>query len=123
MPIAVTLERFEELVAEALDLIPDELAERIDNVAVVVQDWASPSQQAGHRGTLLGLYQGIDLTRRSPMSYNAVMPDRITIFRGPHLRLANTEEQLRKRIAVTVIHEVGHHFGIDDLRLRELGWA
>ena len=123
MPIAVTLERFEELVAEALDLIPDELAERIDNVAVVVQDWASPSQQAGHRGTLLGLYQGIDLTRRSPMSYNAVMPDRITIFRGPHLRLANTEEQLRKRIAVTVSHEVGHHFGIDDLRLRELGWA
>ena len=123
MPIAVTLERFEELVAEALDLIPDELAERIDNVAVVVQDWASSSQQAGHRGTLLGLYQGIDLTRRSPMSYNAVMPDRITIFRGPHLRLANTEEQLRKRIAVTVIHEVGHHFGIDDLRLRELGWA
>ena len=123
MPIAVTLERFEDLVAEALDLIPDELAERIDNVAVVVQDWASPSQQAGHRGTLLGLYQGIDLTRRSPMSYNAVMPDRITIFRGPHLRLANTEEQLRKRIAVTVIHEVGHHFGIDDLRLRELGWA
>jgi predicted Zn-dependent protease with MMP-like domain len=123
MPIDVTLERFEELVAEALDLIPDELASRIDNVAVVVQDWASPAQQAGHRGTLLGLYHGIDLTRRSPMSYNAVMPDRITIFRGPHLRLANTEEQLRRRIAVTVIHEVGHHFGIDDDRLRDLGWA
>ncbi len=123
MPIQVTRERFEELVSEALDLIPDALAERIDNVAVVVQDWATPSQQAGHRGTLLGLYQGIDLTRRSPMSYNAVMPDRITIFRGPHLRLANTEEQLRKRIAITVIHEVGHHFGIDDDRLRELGWA
>jgi predicted Zn-dependent protease with MMP-like domain len=123
MPINVTRDRFEELVAEALDLIPDELAERIDNVAVVVQDWATPAQQTGHRGTLLGLYQGIDLTRRSPMSYNAVMPDRITIFRGPHLRLANTEDQLRRRIAVTVIHEVGHHFGIDDHRLRELGWA
>lgn len=123
MAIDVTRERFEELVAEALDLIPDELADRIDNVAVVVQDWATPSQQAGHRGTLLGLYQGIDLTRRSPMSYNAVMPDRITIFRGPHLRMAHTEDELRRRIAVTVIHEVGHHFGIDDARLQELGWA
>lgn len=123
MPIDVSRERFEDLVAEALDLIPDELADRIDNVAVVVQDWPTPAQQAGHRGMLLGLYQGIDLTRRSPMSYNAVMPDRITIFRGPHLRIARTEEQLRRRIATTVIHEVGHHFGIDDDRLRELGWA
>jgi predicted Zn-dependent protease with MMP-like domain len=123
MPINVTRERFEELVAEALDLIPDELAEHIDNVAVVVQDWATPAQQSGHRGILLGLYQGIDLTRRSPMSYNAVMPDRITIFRGPHLRMADTEDQLRRRIAVTVIHEIGHHFGIDDHRLQELGWA
>ncbi|MDJ0960713.1 MAG: metallopeptidase family protein [Acidimicrobiia bacterium] len=123
MPIAVSLDRFEELVAEAIDLIPDELATRIENVAIVVQDWATPSQQAGHRGTLLGLYQGIDLTRRSPMSYNAVMPDRITIFRGPHMRMANTEEQLRRRIATTVIHEIGHHFGIDDARLHELGWG
>jgi len=123
MPVNVTEERFEELVAEALDLIPSELAERIDNVAVVVQDRATPQQQAGHRGTLLGLYQGVDLTRRSPMSYNAVMPDRITIFRLPHLRMVGTEEELRRRIAVTVIHEVGHHFGIDDHRLRELGWA
>ncbi len=123
MPIAVSLDRFEELVAEAIDLIPDELATRIENVAIVVQDWATPSQQAGHRGTLLGLYQGIDLTQRSPMSYNAVMPDRITIFRGPHMRMANTEEQLRRRIATTVIHEIGHHFGIDDARLHELGWG
>jgi predicted Zn-dependent protease with MMP-like domain len=123
MPISVSRDRFEELVGEALDLIPDELAIHIDNVAVVVQDWATPAQQAGHRGTLLGLYQGIDLTRRSPMSYNAVMPDRITIFRGPHMRMVNTEDELRRRIAVTVIHEVGHHFGIDDHRLRELGWA
>ena len=123
MPIAVDRDRFEELVAEALDLIPAEFSERIDNVAVVVQDWPTPSQQAGHRGMLLGLYQGIDLTRRSPMSYNAVMPDRITIFRGPHLRLAQTEDQLRRRVAVTVIHEVAHHFGIDDDRLHELGWG
>lgn len=123
MPVEVSRERFDELVAEAIDSIPAELARHIENVAVVVQEWATPAQQAGHRGTLLGLYQGIDLTRRSPMSYQAVMPDRITIFRGPHMRMVNSEEELRRRIAVTVIHEVGHHFGIDDARLRELGWA
>jgi len=123
MPVNVTMERFEELVSAALDLIPEELAKGVENLAVVVDDWPSRSQQAGHRGTLLGLYQGVNLTRRSPTSYNAVMPDRITIFRGPHLRLADSEEGLRKRIAITVIHEVGHHFGIDDDRLRELGWA
>jgi predicted Zn-dependent protease with MMP-like domain len=123
MPVDVSRERFDELVAEAIDSIPAELARHIENVAVVVQEWATPGQQAGHRGTLLGLYQGIDLTRRSPMSYQAVMPDRITIFRGPHMRMVKTEEELRRRIAVTVIHEVGHHFGIDDARLRELGWA
>ena len=123
MPVVVSRQRFEELVAEALDSIPHELSRYIENVAVVVQDWASPAQQAGHRGTLLGLYQGIDLTRRSPMSYNAVMPDRITIFRVPHLRMVDTEDELRRRIATTVIHEVGHHFGINDARLRELGWA
>lgn len=123
MPVVVTRQRFEELVAEALDSIPEALSRYIENVAVVVQDWASPAQQSGHRGTLLGLYQGIDLTRRSPMSYSAVMPDRITIFRVPHLRMVDTEDELRRRIATTVIHEVGHHFGINDERLRELGWA
>ncbi len=114
---------FDDLVAEAIDLIPDELAGYMDNVAVVVEEWPAPHQQAGHRGTLLGLYQGVSLTRRSPMSYSGVMPDRITIFRGPHLRMVRDREALRRRIAVTVIHEIGHHFGIDDARLRELGWA
>jgi predicted Zn-dependent protease with MMP-like domain len=123
MPIDVSSERFEELVGEALDSIPDELARHMENVAVTVEEWPSPDQQRGHRGMLLGLYHGVDLTRRSPTSYSGVMPDRITIFRGPHQRICRTEDQLRHRIAVTVIHEVGHHFGIDDDRLRELGWA
>ena len=123
MPIEVGLDRFEELVSEALDSVPEELSRHIDNVAVVVQDWPTPRQQANHRGMLLGLYEGIALTRRSPMSYSGVMPDRITIFRRPHLRITSSEEQLRKRIAVTVVHEIGHHFGISDARLRELGWA
>ena len=123
MAIEVTQERFEELVAEALDTIPDELAEYMENVAVVVQQWPTPAQQAPHEGMLLGLYQGVSLTRRGPMSDSGAMPDRITIFRGPHRRLANTTDQLRRRIAVTVVHEVGHHFGISDRRLQELGWA
>ncbi len=123
MAIEVSRERFEELVGEALDSIPEELAGYMENVAVVVQQWPTPGQQAGHGGTLLGLYEGVSLTRRGPMSYTAVMPDRITIFQGPHCRITDEEDGLRHRIATTVIHEVGHHFGISDERLRELGWA
>ena len=123
MAFTVSVERFEELVTEALDTIPHELSRHIENVAVVVDDSSSVSQRADHGAMLLGLYEGIALTRRSPMSYSGVMPDRITIFRIPHLRITSNEEELRRRIAVTVVHEVGHHFGISDDRLRELGWA
>ena len=123
MAVEVTRERFEELVAEALDSVPDELAEYMENVAVVVQDWPTAAQQAPHTGMLLGLYEGVALTRRGPMSYSAVMPDRITIFQGPHCRITHSEDGLRHRIATTVIHEIGHHFGISDDRLRELGWG
>ena len=120
----MTLDEFEVIVVESLTLIPDELARLIDNVAIVVQDQPTPEQNrhAG-RGMLLGLYEGVALTRRSPMSYNAVMPDRITIYRLPHLRITSTLDQLRRRVAQTVIHEVGHHFGISDERLHELGWG
>jgi predicted Zn-dependent protease with MMP-like domain len=123
MAIEVTRERFEELVAEAIDSIPDELAEYMENVAVVVEDWPTAAQQAPHVGMLLGLYEGVSLTRRGPMTYSAVMPDRITIFQGPHCQITRTEGSLRRRIATTVIHEIGHHFGIADDRLRELGWG
>ena len=123
MAIRVSRERFEELVAEALDSIPSELADYMENVAVVVADWPTRAQQDGHRGMLLGLYEGVSLTRRSPMSYNAVMPDRITIFQGPHCRITDSELELRRRIAITVVHEVAHHFGISDARLGELGWG
>ena len=123
MAVQVSPERFEALVAEALDSIPPDLSEYMENVAVVVQDWPSAAQQDGHRGTLLGLYQGVSLTNRGPLSYSGVMPDRITIFREPHCRLVNDEDELRLRIAITVVHEVAHHFGISDARLAELGWA
>jgi predicted Zn-dependent protease with MMP-like domain len=122
MPVMISRERFEDLVAEALDTIPEEFADYMENVAVIVADWPTPAQQRAHSGMLLGLYEGVMLTRRGPMSYQGAMPDRITIFRGPHLRITHDEEQLRRRIAKTVIHEVGHHFGISDERLRELGW-
>jgi predicted Zn-dependent protease with MMP-like domain len=114
---------FERLVADALDLIPEALGRMMENVVVVVEDWPTAAQLAGRRGTLLGLYQGIDLTRRSPLSYAGVMPDRITIFRGPINRLTSTEAELVDMVTTTVIHEVAHHFGISDARLVELGWA
>jgi predicted Zn-dependent protease with MMP-like domain len=121
--VETELEHFRHLVADALDEIPEELGSLMENVAVFVEDWPTSEQLAGRRGTLLGLYQGVDLTRRSPLSYGAVMPDRITIFRGPISRLAVSEDELVHLVTTTVIHEVAHHFGISDERLGELGWA
>lgn len=123
--VDVSRERFEELVAEALDSIPEALGRLMDNVAVVVEDRPGPDHHAAAGGNrrLLGLYQGVSLTRRSPLSYRGVTPDRITIFREAHCRITGDEDELRERVRVTVVHEVGHHFGISDARLRELGWT
>jgi predicted Zn-dependent protease with MMP-like domain len=113
----MTPERFEELVGEALDSIPNELGDLMDNVAVFVE-----ARSADRR--LLGLYEGIPLTERSPLAYGGmVMPDRITIYRDPILRLCRTEADVVHQVLVTVVHEVAHHFGIDDDRLHELGWG
>lgn len=106
--------RFEQLVADALDSLPPELGRRVDNVAVLVED-GQP------RGPLLGLYEGIPLTKRT-LGYAGVAPDRITIFRLPICARCSTEAEVREQVRRTVVHEVGHHFGIDDRRLRELGW-
>jgi predicted Zn-dependent protease with MMP-like domain len=119
----VDAEEFEELVADALDEIPDDLAAHIENVVVVVEDWPTPAQLGGRAGTLFGLYEGIDLTRRSPLSYAGALPDRITIFRGPICRAARDDDEVRDLVTTTVVHEVAHHFGISDERLGELGWA
>ena len=112
--IDVPLERFEELVADALDGIPEELGKLMDNVVVRVQE--------KHPAGLLGLYQGVPLTRRGDYGGMA-MPDRITIFRQAILRRCRTEDQVVRQVRITVVHEVAHHFGIDDDRLDELGWA
>jgi predicted Zn-dependent protease with MMP-like domain len=113
--IDVSLERFEALVAEALDSIPEQLARQIDNVAVFIEDRA-------RGGNLFGLYEGIPLTRRE-MYGGMVMPDRITIYRTTICRHCDTEAQVVEQVRRTVIHEVAHHFGIDDPRLTELGWG
>ncbi|HUF84669.1 MAG TPA: metallopeptidase family protein [Acidimicrobiia bacterium] len=121
--VHVSRRRFEELVADALDSIPPELAEQMDNVAVLVEEWPTRDQLAGRAGTLLGLYEGIALTDRSPLSYAGVVPDRITVFRGPLCELARDEADLAGHIRVTVVHEIAHHFGIDDDQLDALGWS
>ena len=116
-------DRFEELVREALGGLPDEIAQRMSNVDVEVQDWPSAGQLASTKvpagATLLGLYQGIPLTRRTS-GYSMVPPDRIIIFQRPLERVSRGEEDLVERVRDTVVHEVAHHFGISDARLREI---
>jgi predicted Zn-dependent protease with MMP-like domain len=121
--VRVAAERFEQLVSDALDSLPPELGELMDNVAVLVEEWPPSEQLDGSDGTLLGLYEGIALTSRSPLSYSGVMPDRITIFQGPISEHAHDEQELVELVRTTVIHEVAHHFGISDERLDELGWT
>jgi predicted Zn-dependent protease with MMP-like domain len=121
VPFDVSPERFDEVVSVALDLIPDELAERMDNVAILTADEPPPDKRLGRGRVLLGLYEGVNLTHRSPMNYSGVLPDRITVFRLAQCRLARDEDDLRRRVAHTVAHEIAHHFGISDARLRELG--
>lgn len=121
--VSVTPERFDELVAAALDEIPDALAAAMDNVVVTVEEQPTVRQAASTRGVLLGLYEGVPLTRRGPLSYAGVAPDRITIFRGSLCARARDEEELAAQVRVTVLHEVGHYFGMSDERLREMGWA
>ena len=120
---AVPEDVFERMIADALDEIPSELARAMENVAVMVADWPTPAQQQHAAGLLLGLYEGVPITSRGPLSYSGVSPDRITIFRGPLTYLASDDADLASRVRVTVLHEVGHYFGMSDARLRELGWA
>jgi predicted Zn-dependent protease with MMP-like domain len=114
--ITVSPERFEELVGDALAGLPAQFADAMENVAVIVEDHAEGRN-------LYGLYQGVPLTKRGPLSYAGVMPDRITLYQDTISAHCDTEEQLVAQVRKTVIHEVAHHFGISDPRLDELGWA
>ncbi|MFJ2835767.1 metallopeptidase family protein [Nocardia sp. NPDC087230] len=109
-------ERFEELVSDALDLIPPELAEAIDNVVVLVE------ARNDEEPSLLGLYHGIALTDRDSY-YAGSLPDTVTIYREAILDICTTADEVVEEVAITVIHEIAHYFGIDDDRLHELGWG
>jgi predicted Zn-dependent protease with MMP-like domain len=115
---------FYELVERALEGLPPELSELLDNVAIVVDDWpdySTPLANGDYGDTLYGLYEGVPLTERGG-GYYGILPDKITIFKGPlerDFRRTELEEQIR----ITVVHEVAHHFGIDEDRLEELGWG
>jgi len=108
-------EKFEELVVDAIDALPEDLAALMDNVVVVVDHDTGP-------GELMGLYEGIPLTQRDDYGGFAA-PDCITIFRRSICQGCDTDDQVREEVRTTVVHEIAHHFGIDDDRLQEMGWA
>ncbi len=117
---------FEELVVAALDTLPEDLLQLMNNIEVTVD--RTPSRQQMRRvglrhGSLLGLYEGIPLTARNSSSYSLVMPDKITIFQRPIEGICSTHKEIVAQVRKTVIHEVAHHFGIGEERLRELGWG
>ena len=113
--ISLPRRRFEELVADALDALPDELGRLMQNVAVVVETGDDPD--------LLGFYEGVPLTERHDYGQGFALPDRIVIFQDPICALCESEDEVIDEVAVTVVHEIAHHFGIDDDRLDQLGWG
>jgi len=123
--LRVTREAFEKLVAEALDELPPDFAEKLENVEVVVADAPTAAdlgeRQLPERGLLLGLYHGVPLTRRSVWG-GWPFPDRITIYQRAVERVSRTPREMVENVRRTVLHEIAHHFGISDARLRELGY-
>ncbi|NOX63984.1 MAG: metallopeptidase family protein [Chloroflexi bacterium] len=121
----MTLEEFEQLVAEALETLPPEIVEKMENVAVTVAYAPTPAQREAvnldPHGSLYGLYEGIPLTQRTT-HYGLVPPDRITIFMYPMVRIHRTPEAIKDQVRRTVLHEIGHHFGMGEEQLRRLGY-
>ncbi|MGB9375916.1 MAG: metallopeptidase family protein [Mycobacteriales bacterium] len=115
--VEVEREQFEGLVADALDAVPAELMALMNNVVVLVEDLPPPGDEG-----VLGRYEGIALTERDAW-YSGVLPDRITIYRLPICASCDSEEQVVEEVAITVVHEIAHHFGIAEERLHELGWG
>jgi predicted Zn-dependent protease with MMP-like domain len=120
----VSPDRFERLVAEAIDSLPAPFAARLQNVEIVIEAWPSRRQlrdtdtPAGD--TLLGLYEGVPLTERGG-GYGMVLPDKITIFQGPIEQLSSTDQEVQAQVRHTVVHEIAHFFGISDDQLRRMG--
>ena len=116
MSVRMDPQRFDELVSDALDLIPPELAAAMDNVVVLIEDRHPEDAE------LLGMYEGVALTERDS-DYFGSLPDAITIYRQALLDVCESEDEVVEEVAITVIHEIAHHFGIDDERLHQLGWG
>lgn len=114
---AVDADKFERLVIAELDLLPDEMMDGLENVSFTVEDL--PEDGSLH---LLGLYHGIALTERGNYGYGE-LPDRITLYRRPLLAACRDLEELRDQIHITLVHEIGHFYGLDDDALHELGWG
>lgn len=117
MPVDLDAASFDAMVERALDELPDELARLVENVVVLVEPEAPADDP-----DLLGLYDGLALTER-PANHAGFLPDRILLFRGPLLDVADSVEELEEEVRITVVHEVAHHFGLDDARLHDLGWG
>ena len=117
-------ERFEQLVAKAIESLPEEIIERLENIDIVVADKPTPEQRRyediGRGELLLGLYEGVPLTKRT-YGYTGVVPDKITIFQQPIESVCKNDNQIVEEVQRVVRHEIAHHFGIDDDRLEELG--
>ncbi|ABM06410.1 metallopeptidase family protein [Paenarthrobacter aurescens] len=122
-PYEMSPEDFEEAVSDALQLIPPKAASAMDNVAIFIEDDYTPQPGEDPDTVLLGLYEGVPLTERDSWWEAGSLPDRITIFRQPILNICSTREEVIDEVAITVVHEIAHHFGIDDDRLHELGWG
>ncbi|MEX2552914.1 MAG: metallopeptidase family protein [Actinomycetota bacterium] len=123
MQLPLGSREFEDLVDEALEELPEELAARISNLHIVIQDLPEPEDvEDGDVEGVLGLYEGVPLTERAS-DYYGFLPDRITLYKSNIESEAGTPDEVREVVRRTVIHEVAHHFGIDDDRLDELGWA
>lgn len=116
MAVRMDPQRFDDLISDALDLIPPQLAAVMDNVVVLVANRHPDDPE------LLGLYEGVALTERDS-TYAGSLPDAITIYREALLEICDSDDEVVDEVAITVIHEIAHHFGIDDDRLHELGWA
>ncbi|WP_314148887.1 metallopeptidase family protein [uncultured Leifsonia sp.] len=115
--VRITDAEFEALVGEVFDALPEDMVRPLENVAILIQD-----QPAGARPRLFGLYSGHPLTRRGVYGFGE-LPDRITLFRNNLEASCSTVEELRARVRVTLVHEIGHYFGLTDARLHDLGWA
>lgn len=116
-PAALSAERFDELVVAELDELPDDMVDGLDNVVFVTEDRPEDGSL-----DLLGLYDGVALTERGTYGFGE-LPDRIILYREPHLAAVDSEDELRDEIHVTLVHEIAHFYGIDDAQLHELGWA